>query len=185
MAGGTGEAGKMMLARGHQLDADRGLVGRAARLNEVTLVPDTAGHPDWLPNPLLPGTSAEVAVPISYGGEVLGVLDVQHNVRGGLDEDDAALLQSIAGQVAVALQNARLLEQAESRAQQATVMNVISQRIQRATSVEEVLQVAARELALALESSEARVQLHSVGRGNGGNGRSAASLRHGDGEETT
>jgi putative methionine-R-sulfoxide reductase with GAF domain len=183
MAGGTGEAGKMMLARGHHLDADRGLVGRAARLDEVTLVPDTAGHPDWLPNPLLPGTSAEVAVPISYGGEVLGVLDVQHNVRGGLDEDDAALLQSIAGQVAVALQNARLLAQAESRAQQATVMNVISQRIQRATSVEEVLQVAARELGLALESSEARVQLHSVGHGNGGSRRSAASLGHGDGEE--
>lgn len=175
MVGGTGEAGKMMLAREHRLDAGQGLVGRAAQHNEVVLVPDTAANPDWLPNPLLPGTSAEVAVPISYGGEVLGVLDVQHNVRGGLGEDDTALLESVAGQVAVALQNARLLQEAEQRAQQAAVMNVIGQRIQRATSVEEVLQVAARELALALNSDRARVQLRSPGQARDGNGYIAES----------
>lgn len=170
LVGGTGEAGKMMLARQHRLDANQGLVGRAAQQNQVVLVPDTVGNPDWLPNPLLPGTSAEVAVPITYGGEVLGVLDVQHDVRDGLGEDDAALLESLAGQVAVALENARLLQEAQERAEQAAVMNVIGQRIQRATSVEEVLQVATRELALALNSDRARVQLRSPGQARDGNG---------------
>ncbi|MDT8305535.1 MAG: GAF domain-containing protein, partial [Anaerolineae bacterium] len=167
----------------HQLSAGKGLVGRSAQLNALVVVPDTEGDPDWLPNPLLPGTRAEVAVPISYGGEVLGVLDVQHDVRGGLGADDAALLESVAGQVAVALQNARLLQETEERAKQAAVMNVISQRIQRATSVDEVLQVATRELALALNSERARVQLHSPGQATKGNGQTAA-FRQAKGEES-
>lgn len=176
MVGGSGEAGKTMLARGHSLDPGQGLVGRSAQRNEVTLVPDTASSRDWLPNPLLPDTSAEVAVPISYAGEVLGVLDVQHNLRGGLGPDDAALLESIAGQVAVAVQNARLLQQAEQRAQHAAVANVIGQRIQRAVSVEEVLQVAAHELGLALDTDRARVQLRSAAYA-AGNGEPAATRK--------
>jgi signal transduction histidine kinase len=113
MVGGTGEAGQVMLACGHKIPRGKGLVGRAAQENTVVLVPDVAQDPGWLPNPLLPDTRAEVAVPIAIGDRVLGVLDVQHDVAGGLDQDDADMLQSIASQEAIALQNARLYEQAQ------------------------------------------------------------------------
>jgi HAMP domain-containing protein/putative methionine-R-sulfoxide reductase with GAF domain len=175
LAGGSGEAGRTMLARGHRLPAGKGLVGRSAQRNEIVLAPDTAVNNHWLPNPLLPDTRAELAVPIRYAGEVLGVLDVQHNMRGGLGPDDAALLESIAGQVAVAVQNARLLQQAEQRAQHAAVANIIGQRIQRATSVAEVLQVAAHELGLALDTERARVQLRSASYTPPGNGQPPAN----------
>ncbi|MBI5950728.1 MAG: GAF domain-containing protein [Chloroflexi bacterium] len=107
MAGGTGEAGKKMLAQFHKITKGRGLVGRAAETNEPILVSDTANNPDWLPNVLLPETKSEVAIPISIGDQVLGVLDVQHNIVDGLKREDIDALQSIANQVAVAVQNAR------------------------------------------------------------------------------
>jgi putative methionine-R-sulfoxide reductase with GAF domain len=107
MAGGTGEAGKMMLAQFHKIAAGRGLVGRAAETNEPILVSDTSQNPEWLPNPLLPETKAEVAIPISIGDQVLGVLDVQQNVVDGLKREDVDALQSIANQVAIASQNAQ------------------------------------------------------------------------------
>ncbi|MCS6909006.1 MAG: GAF domain-containing protein [Anaerolineales bacterium] len=159
MRGGTGEAGALMLTRGHKLPRGKGLVGRAAETNQIVLVPETARDPGWLPNPLLPETKAEVAVPIAIGEEVLGVIDVQHNVVGGLTQDDADLLQAIANQMAIALQNARIYRQAQRRAEVEALVNSISQRLQSTTTVDEALQVTAREVGRALGGVRVQVRL--------------------------
>ena len=91
------------------------------------------------------------------------MLDVQHNVTGGLSDDDARLLQLVANQVAIALRNARLFEQAQKQADREVVINRISQQIQAATDVESVLRIAARELGQALSTQRANVQLHNPG----------------------
>jgi PAS domain S-box-containing protein len=119
LAGGTGEAGQTLLSRGHHVQKGRGLVGRAAETRETVLVPDTSVDPAWLPNPFLPETRSEIAVPILAGEEVLGVLDVQNNVTNSLGQHDADLIGAIASQVAVALQNSNLYAKAEASAQQA------------------------------------------------------------------
>lgn len=113
MAGGTGNAGQQMLDDGHKLARGQGLVGRAASANEVILIPDVSQDRTWLPNELLPDTKSEAAIPIALGQNVLGVLDVQHNLAGGLNADSVELLQSIANQVAIAIQNARQYEQTQ------------------------------------------------------------------------
>jgi putative methionine-R-sulfoxide reductase with GAF domain/CHASE3 domain sensor protein len=159
MAGGTGQAGQSMLASGHKVTKGKGLVGRAAETNRAVLVSDVASDPNWLPNPLLPETRSEIAVPISAAGQVLGVLDVQHNVPGGLRQEDADLLQSIASQVAIAMQNARAYEQSQRQAETETLIHTITEKIQRATSIESVLQVAALELSRVTGAKQASVQL--------------------------
>jgi putative methionine-R-sulfoxide reductase with GAF domain len=169
MAGGTGDAGRAMLARGHKIGKGRGLVGRAAENNEIVLIPDVSQAEGWLPNPLLPDTKAEVAVPIAIGDEVIGVLDVQHNLQNGLSEEDASLIQAIANQVAVAVLNAQAYQQAQRQATRETKILNINQRIQSAETIEEVLRIAVRELGQTLEAKRSDVELSMAQKPNGDN----------------
>lgn len=161
MAGGTGEAGAALLARGHKIQMGLGLVGRAAQTNIPVLVPDVSQAEGWLPNPLLPETRSEAAIPISLGDQMLGVLDVQQNAVNGLGEEDVELLQSIAGQVAISLKNIRSFEESRAQAELETMVNLIGQKIQRAASVEETLQTAIRELGQALGASRVRANIQA------------------------
>ncbi len=159
MAGGTGQAGKQMLASKHQIAVGQGLVGRAAAMNAPVLVSDVAQEEGWLPNPLLPETKAETAVPISVGERVLGVLDVQQNKVNGLTQDDAELLVSITNQIAIALQNAEFLETTQEQAKQEALSNEINLKIQSANSIEQAMQIAVRELGRALDAPKTRIKL--------------------------
>ncbi|NJN80402.1 MAG: GAF domain-containing protein [Anaerolineales bacterium] len=159
MAGGTGEIGQTLLANSHKISKGKGLVGRAAETNSLILVSDTSQDPNWLPNALLPDTKSEVAVPISIGSEVLGVLDVQQNYVDGLQKEDADLLQSISYQAAVALRNAQAYTQAQQVADRESLINEISRKIQNTATVEQALQVTVRELGQALSAKDSRVML--------------------------
>lgn len=109
MAEGYGEAGAEMKRRAHQipLTAPKSLVARAARESKTIIVEDVHRDPDWLPNPLLPETRSEIAIPVQYGAEVVGVLDVQSDEVGGLRQEDEAVLRALANQVANAARNVR------------------------------------------------------------------------------
>jgi GAF domain-containing protein len=168
MAGGTGDAGASMLGSGHKIARGKGLVGRAAETNTPVLVADTFQDPNWLPNPLLPETRSEAAVPISITDKVLGVLDVQHNVIDGLKQEDITLLQSIAAQVAIAVQNARSYSEARERADREARITTIGQRIQGTTTVESALQVAVRELGRSLGMNDIQVILDASSLGRNG-----------------
>ncbi len=161
MVGGTGEAGAALLARGHKVPKGRGLVGRAAETNTAVLVPDVSQAEGWLPNPLLPDTKSEAAVPISSGKQVLGVLDVQQNEVNALGEEDVQLLQSLTAQVAISLQNSRAFEQSKEQAHLELLVNAIGQKIQRTVSVDDTLQTAVREIGLALGAARVSANIQS------------------------
>ncbi len=120
VAAGSGEVGRVLRERGHKIPLDRphSLVARAARNRELVVVNDTSLESDFLPNPLLPQTRSEVAVPLVAGGQVLGVLDVQDDQADRFSPTDTATFNTLAGQIATALDNARLFEE-QRRAEQA------------------------------------------------------------------
>lgn len=121
VAAGTGEAGNLMKAAEHSisLDAPASIVVQAFRTQETIRVDDVRQSQDWLPNPLLPDTHAEMAVPIITEGHVVGILDVQENKVSGLDDGDAKLLGTLANQISVTIRNARLFTAVESSLQEA------------------------------------------------------------------
>jgi len=167
LAGGTGQAGQELFARGHSVAVAKGLVGQAAATNAPVLVGDVSQVDVWVANPLLPNTQAELAVPVSVGNSVFGVLDVQENRKDAFSEEDVALLQSVATAAALSLQNARLYEQAQQSARHEAVLNQINQEVLAAPNMERVLQVAAKGLGSSLNVRRATVQLSR----RAGNGR--------------
>ncbi len=112
---GYGETGQKMLAGGHQMPMGAGLIGTAAASGKTVLRSTLAEDPDWQPNPLLPETKGEIAMPIKWQDTVLGVLDVQSNQAGALTEDDRLLLEGLCGQVAVAIEQTRLRQEMAER----------------------------------------------------------------------
>ncbi|MGB7537704.1 MAG: ATP-binding protein [Anaerolineales bacterium] len=117
LAAGAGEVGRKMVAKKHAIamDVEKSLVARAHRERRALIVNDVRSEPDFLPNPQLPATRSEMAVPMIVGDKVLGVFDVQSDRVDGFTDEDANIYTTLASQVAVALQNARLyMEQAET-----------------------------------------------------------------------
>ncbi|HUH96669.1 MAG TPA: GAF domain-containing protein [Anaerolineales bacterium] len=110
LAAGAGEVGRQMVATGHAIpvDTEKSLVARSVRERQAVIVDDVHADPGFLPNPLLPETHSEMALPMMVGERVLGVFDVQSDRREGFSKEDANIFTTLAAQVAVALQNARL-----------------------------------------------------------------------------
>jgi PAS domain S-box-containing protein len=121
LAAGAGEPGRQMVAqkRSIQLSREQSLVARAARERKGVTVNDVTTEPDFLPNPLLPDTHSELAVPMIVGEQVVGVFDVQSEIVGRFTDADIAVQTTLASQVASAVQNARLYTRAETVAQEA------------------------------------------------------------------
>ncbi len=154
MVEGAGEAGRIMREQGHyiRLESPQSLVAQTARQKTSLVVNNTPEDPRFLANPLLPETQAEAALPLLSGGQLLGVLDVQANQVGYFTPEMVAVLETLAGQVSVAIQNARLFAEVERTGRRERVLNRIMQHVQSAYSIDEVLQAAAQELGQALRA---------------------------------
>jgi len=92
-----------------------GLTGQAAASGQTVLAPDVHEHHHFVPAPLLPEVQAELAVPLTYKGQITGVIDVKSAQVNGLDADNAALLEILAIQVAIAIENTRLFQAERDR----------------------------------------------------------------------
>lgn len=116
---GTGEVGAQLVKREHRLPFDANSInGRAAVEKRSVVISDTTQSATFRQNPLLPETRGEMAVPLIVADKVVGVLDMQSREAGVLNEEILPAFEALAGQMAVAIQNANLLKEAnEARAE--------------------------------------------------------------------
>jgi GAF domain-containing protein/HAMP domain-containing protein len=107
-------AGKQLMANNHRLRVgETGVVGRVAASGEPRITLDTGTDAVHFDNPLLPETRSEMALPLKVENRLIGVLDVQSNQRQAFDENDVAIMQILADQLATAIERTRLLQQVE------------------------------------------------------------------------
>jgi PAS domain S-box-containing protein len=110
----TGEAGRRMLERGHRLKVGgEGIVGYVTDVGEPRVALDVGKDAAFFDNPDLPETRSEVALPLRARGEIIGALDVQSVEPDAFSQEDVEVLQILADQVAVAISNMRLFQQAQ------------------------------------------------------------------------
>jgi GAF domain-containing protein/HAMP domain-containing protein len=106
----SSEGGKRMLARGHRLAVgQQGIVGAAAYQNRPRIAMDVGADKTFIKNPDLPMTRSEAAVPLTVHGKVIGVLDIQSTEQSVFATSDVEVFQILADQIALAIQNARLI----------------------------------------------------------------------------
>jgi GAF domain-containing protein len=108
----SSEGGQRMLARHHQLRLGVGIVGYATDQAEPRVALDVGQDAVFFDNPDLPETRSELALPLKARGNVIGALDVQSSEPGAFSQEDIAVLQIMADQIALAISNAQLFQQA-------------------------------------------------------------------------
>lgn len=108
------EAGRQMMENNHRLQVGEvGIVGRASATGEPRIALDTGSDIAFFNNPYLPNTRSEMALPLKVENNIIGVLDVQSDQPEAFNEDDVAIMQVMADQLATAIERTRLLQEVE------------------------------------------------------------------------
>jgi GAF domain-containing protein len=128
--------------RSMDLDAPGGIAVVAVQSGQPVLANDVLDDPRYLPIPEMPDTRSELDIPIMIAGNVIGVLDVQSNLPFAFTDDDVTLLQALANQAGVAIENARLFQEAQNYAEEQTILRQISQAVGESLEMQDLLETA-------------------------------------------
>lgn len=108
----TGEPGLKLLERGHRLAVGSvSVIGQTTDQGQVVVARDTAASRVHKRNEFLPDTLAELAIPLRVGDRVFGALDVQSKQADTFTQDQINVLQTMADQISVGIENARLYQE--------------------------------------------------------------------------
>ena len=120
---GTGKAGQMMIARGHRIQFGSGMVGWSIANAQPRIASNIERDSIRLATAELPETRSEAAFPLRSRGKVLGAMTVQSVQPEAFGDTEISTFQSLADQLAIGLDNARLFDESQralQEAQQAT-----------------------------------------------------------------
>ncbi len=146
---GTGEAGRIQIERNHRLKIGGGsMIGWCMANRQARIALDVGQEAVRFQNPFLPDTHSEMALPLISRDEVIGALTVQSTEQGAFSPEDITLLQTMADQLANAIQNARLFAQTQNALAEAEALYQITQELLSARDEETVYQLAMKAISL-------------------------------------
>ncbi len=139
----TGEAGARMKEASHRLVVgSASMVGTSTQRSEPVVSNDVTAAPNYYPNPLLPETRSELAIPLRSGSRVLGALDVQSTQTQAFLADDIEILQLLADQIAIAVANSNLFAQAQGALERQRFVNEVTAAAASAQSLDDAIATA-------------------------------------------
>ncbi|MGA9532301.1 MAG: GAF domain-containing protein, partial [Anaerolineales bacterium] len=170
---GSGDVGDALKQTRRRFEAgSRSVIGFAIGSGEYYVAHDTETDPYFKSSTLLPQSQSELAVPLKIGDRVIGALDVHDSGKYAFGEDDITALETLADQIAVAVENARLFQEAIQRAEREQSVVQITSKLRASQDIDSILQTAVSEMRLALGASKATIRLadEPVPVRTGGNG---------------
>ncbi len=135
-----------------------GITGHVAATGAPHMANDTQNDPLYVTDDLLPHTRSELAVPIRAGNRVLGVLDLNSEQLNAFDEQDLFVTQSLADQLALGLENARLFAAEARRRREAETLQTATQALSATLDLHQVLESILAELQHVVPYDSASVQ---------------------------
>jgi GAF domain-containing protein/HAMP domain-containing protein len=124
LSAANSEGGRNMLERGHQLKiGEQGIVGNATSTGKPRIALNVGEDAVYFDNPDLPSTRSEMALPLISGNQVIGALDIQSTEANAFSSEDIEVLKTLADQVSLAIQNARLFDQTQKALSEAEAVS--------------------------------------------------------------
>ncbi len=155
----TGDAGARMKSISHKLAVgSNSIVGQATASGEPLVVNEVRKYENYYPNPLLPDTRAEMAIPLKTGNRVLGALDIQSTKINAFLPEDVQILRILADQLATAITNAELYTSSQETLAQHRFLHQISAAASSSQNVEDALRTTAQGMRVARK--EDRISIH-------------------------
>jgi GAF domain-containing protein/CheY-like chemotaxis protein len=139
---GTGEPGREMLAQKHRFKVGSdSMIGQCVAQG-MPQIPEDIDRAVRFVNPLLPETTAEIALPLSSRGQVIGAMSIQSNKVRRFSETDLTILQTVSDQLANALQNAQMFDRMNAALMESETLHDISLAISEAQTVGDMVRAA-------------------------------------------
>ncbi len=162
---GTGEAGQQMVEQRHKLEiGGESMIGQCVATKQPRIAMDVGEEAVRFANPFLPDTRTELALPLISRGQALGALTIQSRLPAAFSMDDIAVLQTMADQLAITIDNANLIELAHARVEREQRVRAIADQIHRGPNAEIILQSALAELNQMLGVSKSVIRLGTQAR---------------------
>lgn len=125
----SSDGGQQMIEHGHALAVGtQGIVGFVAAQKKSRIALDVGDDAVFFNNPYLPMTRSEAAIPLIIRNKTLGVLDIQSDHPNAFTVEDLDVLETLADQVAIAIENARLLDESQATLLQLEAVTAIRTR---------------------------------------------------------